>query len=240
MAYWASSFRQTPPEWACDPRSNAKNGHGPFDTFALAMPDEAAADLVAGRGTSRLTPNDVALLVLADAKAARAASTVAIDPSNVEARDYVRECIALADLGDLVRAQVWRGCVGAARRVRAHGERGLARSPPRNRKRRWPSRPSPRSLPLTSYLALPWFDDRMRMQALGLLPFHWRDELARLPLDAASITAVVAAVRASPPAAPRPGLPSPAAWLNTPRAWARPEGSRHRSHADARTRRSGP
>jgi hypothetical protein len=210
VAYWASSAFAAPPAFSCDPSSYAKDGHGPFDTFAIASPSDAAADLVAGRGTSRVSPVDVALLVLADAKSAREASLVEVDPSNVEARDYVRECLALADLGDWF-AHKLRAATALAVYELAGGSEWLAsaRSETALAHSAFTTLASD-----TDYIAP--FDERMRMQQLGLLPFHWKKEVARLPLDVASIDKVVAGLRASPPA-PKAGLPSPAAWLNTAR-----------------------
>ncbi|HEX2658154.1 MAG TPA: hypothetical protein VHU40_07785, partial [Polyangia bacterium] len=71
---------------------------GPFDTFAIASPKEAAADLVAKRATSRITPMDIAAHVLDDVAAVDAAlqafgagATATALPKAVLARDVVRE-----------------------------------------------------------------------------------------------------------------------------------------------------
>src|SRR5205085_1025348 len=54
-------------QWAeLTPKASHCNYPGAFDPFAIAEPREAAADLVAGQATSRVSPVDVAAQVLAD------------------------------------------------------------------------------------------------------------------------------------------------------------------------------
>ena len=97
------------------------DGATPFDTFAVASPDETAADLVAGVPTSRLTPVDVASLVLSDADVAAQASTAAT--AGALARDVARECFGAGRFGPLLRSQAPGR--DRARRLRALGVRRL-------------------------------------------------------------------------------------------------------------------
>src|SRR5262249_43312342 len=95
VAHWAGASAGTGKDMAC-----SEKDQGAFDTFSVASPLEAARDLVAGVATSRLSPVHVAQIVLNDAARARVAAKIAVDPANREARDVVRECVALADLGE--------------------------------------------------------------------------------------------------------------------------------------------
>jgi len=206
VGYWASP-RATAPA----PNSCLHTDHGPFDSFAVASPQEAAADLVAGRATTKLSPVQVAQIVLDDATRARQAASVPIDASNAEARDVVRECVALADLGDYfghkLRAAtalaVYTATGSAPWLTAARQESDAAQAGWQNLAKD------------TAYIAP--FEDRLRMATLGLLPFHWRDEVPRLAAENAAIDAVVAAVVAAPPDF-HGELPAPAAWLARARA----------------------
>jgi hypothetical protein len=210
VGYWAS-----PRAGAVVPNSCWHADHGPFDTFAVASPYEAAADLVAGHATTKLSPIQVAQIVLDDAARARQAAAVPIDASNAEARDVVRECVALADLGDYfghkLRAATALAVYAATGSppwlAAARQEAGAAQIG-------WKNLASD-----TAYIAP--FEDRLRMATLGLLPFHWRDEVPRLAAENAAIDAVVATVVAAPPDF-HGELPAPSLWL----ARARPAGPR--------------
>ena len=74
--------------------------HGPFDTFAVASPYEAATNLVQGVPTTKLSPVDVAHIVLRHAHVARTAGQVKLDGANAEARDVAREAVAVSWLGE--------------------------------------------------------------------------------------------------------------------------------------------
>jgi hypothetical protein len=206
VGYWAAESNAPSPM----PPHACALGHGPLDTFAVAMPSDAADDLVLGRGTSRLSPVDIAQFVLANAKIARKATTVKVDPGNVEARDYVRECIALADLGE------WFGHKLRAATALAVYERSAA--PDWLEVARAETRTADAAFTTlttdTAYLAP--FKDFRRMHYFNLSVFHWREELPLLAADAESIEAAVKAVRAHPPQAARP-LPRATAWLDAPR-----------------------
>ena len=204
VAYWASEPHAKPAAPGCN------KGHFAFDSFAVALPYEAADDLVQGRGTSRLSPVDIAQIVLADAKVARTASQVKIDPANAEARDYVRECVALADLGE------WFGHkLRSATALAVYERTGSAE---------WVDAAKSevavadaaftRLAQDTAYIAP--FEEPMRMRKLGHPLFHWKEEVASLAWDPSSIDASVENVRAHPP---RSGasLPHAKAWLDAPR-----------------------
>ena len=84
VAYFAAAkSAPSPPINGCQSGS-----HQPFDELSYALPYEAADDLVRGRGTSRISPIEVARRVLDAASRARQAKDVAIDATNAEARDY--------------------------------------------------------------------------------------------------------------------------------------------------------
>jgi hypothetical protein len=204
VAYWASPSHESNASAAC------KKGHSAFDSFAVAMPYEAAEDVVQDRGTSRLSPIDVAQIVLDDAKRARGASQSRIDPANAEARDYVRECVALADLGDWF-AHKLRSATALAVYERTGSASFLdaARSEIAVADRAFTTLASD-----TAYIAA--FDEPMRMQKLHLARFHWREEVPLLASDPRSIDAVAEEVRARPPR-PRRSLPRAKTWLDAPR-----------------------
>jgi hypothetical protein len=227
VAYWASPSNGPRPSHSCG------SAHQPFDQFAIALPDDIANDVVEGRATSRLSPLDVARIVLDDARRARAAADVAIDPGNPEARDVVRECQALADLGEWFAHKLRSASTLAV--YEKTGDRDYldaARAETDAAGQAWMALAND-----TSYL-LP-FVENLRMRPLGVSPFHWSlpEVLRRLGEDPTSIDAVEADVTArSPQVAGRaartgghgePGtgnpaaigwtLPAPFDWLDTPR-----------------------
>lgn len=185
--------------------------HGPFDTFAIAAPHEAAVELSSGRAGTRLSPREIARLMLAATRRARAAGTIPIDPNNAEARDLRRECVALADLGDFF-AHKLRAATALAVYARTGQSDYLAAA-------RGESSLSNRAFTTladdTAYIAP--FVDELRMSPLGLRPFHWQGEVARLAGEEPSIAAVVSQVTAALPPVSAP-LPPAAAWLDQPRA----------------------
>jgi hypothetical protein len=195
---------------AVQPKAGGECHGGAFDTFAVADPDQAAADLLAGRGTTRLSPIAVAALVLDAAARARRAKALAIDASNAEARDVVRECVALADLGDYfghkLRAAALLGVYAGSRR---EDYLALARDEAAAADAGWAALAAD-----TSYIAP--FDDNLRMTPLGIRHFHWRALLPKLAEDPASIDALAVMVRGSTAAVPA-NLPAPADWLAAPR-----------------------
>jgi hypothetical protein len=190
-------------------------GAAAFDTFAVAAPADAAADLVSQRATSRLSPNDVAAIVLDDA--ARAKRTV--DASGVDvagdgnrlARDVARECQALAELGQYFGHKL-RAATALAVYARTNAGDWLAaaRAETMTAGGAWESLVS-----ATTYI-LP-FQERLRMLPLGYDPFHWSMETASLlASDGAALDAVASAVTAAPPGF-TDTLPDPNVWLATAR-----------------------
>lgn len=173
---WAKPAHSTPGE--C-------NFRAPFDTFAVASPAETAADLLAGRPTTRLTPVEIARIVADDAARARGLLQAAeVDLDNAEARDIARETRALADLGDYAAHKL-----RAATALAVYGGSGApdwiaaARSEAR--------------AAAASYVAVAAatahiqpFDEYLRMILLQLPTFHWRQQLPLLPRDLDSIDAV--------------------------------------------------
>jgi hypothetical protein len=207
VGYWAQEQHARSPM----PNEACHRGHSAFDSFAVAMPYEAAEDLVAGRGTSRLSPVDVANLVIADAKEARRAAEVKIDPANAEARDYVRECVALSDLGEFFGHKL-RGATALAvyERSGVDGWREAAMS-----ETALADAAFKKLADDTSYIAP--FDEALRMKDFDLRRFHWRDELRLLVSDPESISAAEDDVRARPPPKPTRPLPQAKAWLDAAR-----------------------
>jgi len=205
VGYWATPRETKGPKHSCAGR------HGAFDDFAMALPYDVASDRLAGRGTSRLSPVDVALAILAAAKEARSATRVAIEPSNAEARDVVRECVALADLGEWF-AHKTRGATALAFYQGGAGEKWLDAA----RKETATADAAYTHLAAdTAYIAP--FEERMRMQAKGLLPYHWKRQLPHLADDPASIDAIAAEMRAKPAPPPKAAPPDPLVWLDTAR-----------------------
>jgi hypothetical protein len=183
------------------------DGAAPFDTFAIASPDEAAADLVAGVPTSRVTPADIASFVLNDA--ALAAQASAEPAASALARDVARECWALADLGryfghklqgatalavyERVGGADWLDSARAAVKAAGDGWRALAAD--------------------TAYIRP--FPERLRMAPLGYDPFHWSREVSALDLDAAALDAAASSTNTFQTFTGV--LPSPSIWIGAPR-----------------------
>jgi hypothetical protein len=179
---------------------------GPFDTFAIASSYETASALIQGVATARLSSLAVASIVLADAAAARQAGGVSIDPANAEARDVVRECAALADLGDYFGHKLRAATALAVYAQSASADYlAAARTETQAADDAWNALATD-----TAYIAP--FSEGMRMRPLGIDPFHWRAEVSWLANDPASIDAVVALVQASPPVF-HGTLPPAASWL---------------------------
>jgi hypothetical protein len=197
LGYWAGPADAPPPAGSCRGRYQ-----GPFDTFAVASPYETAADLVVGVGTPRVTPLDVARIVLSDAQQARAATLARVDAGNPWARDFVRECVALADLGDYFGHKLRAATALAVYAASGASEYvDAARSEAQASSAAWTQLAAD-----TAYVAP--FDDNLRVGAA----YHWRNAVASLPADQQSIDAVAAAVSAARPAF-HSGLPVPATWL---------------------------
>ncbi len=201
--------------WASPPNTKGKPGCGiwgqrAFDAFALSVPYDAATDLLEGKGSPRLSPVDTALVVLADARKAREAAHVQVDPQNVEARDYVRECLALADLGDWLGHKL-RGATALAVYQGSGSAPWLdaAKSETRAADAAWTALAQ-----ATGYIAP--FEERMRMKGIGLMNYHWREQVPRLAEDMQSIDEVVKEVAESKPHA-KAHLPDPKAWLDKAR-----------------------
>jgi hypothetical protein len=214
VAMWASPDGASTPGMPCQ-------HHGAFDSFSIASPDETARDLVSGIGTARVTPPEIATIVSAAAAKARVAGAVAIDPANAEARDVVRECLALADFGDYL-AHKLRAATALAvyRRTAASDYLVTARSEIALADTAWLALAAD-----TAHIAP--FQDAMRMCQFTrycddptsfhwVKPFHWREEAANLPADPESIDAVEHAVKSTPPTFAGT-LPSPADWLDAAR-----------------------
>jgi hypothetical protein len=200
VAYWASPPGTNSPTDDC-------RAQRPLDTFAVASPFEAADDLVAARATSRVSPREVARLILTDADRAAAAAAVPIDAANAEARDFARECVAVADLG-----RYFAHKLRAATALAVHARSGqldylqAARTESDAAGQAWV-----RLVADTAYIRP--FHDPLRMGRFGLDPFHWSMEVPRLAADAAAVAAVAKQVVDSPPAFSGT-LPGAAAWLD--------------------------
>ncbi|MET0591363.1 MAG: hypothetical protein ABW133_01605 [Polyangiaceae bacterium] len=205
VGYWAGPRNRPQTAHSC-PRAD----HGPFDTFAIASPQEAAADLVAGRATTKLSPIQVAARVIDNAARARVALSVPIDPNNAEARDVVRECVALADLGEYFGHKL-----RAATALAVHTATGSAEWLAAARTESDAAQSAWRDLAAHTAHIAP-FEDRLRMMALGLAPFHWRDQIPRLSAENPAIDAIAAAVKANPPDF-RGTLPEAMPWLGRSR-----------------------
>lgn len=186
---------------------------GPFDTFAVASPSEAAADLLAGKPTSRVSPLDVAARVLDDVSTIDAGlRTAGALPDNVLARDVTRESRALADLGRYF-AHKLRGATALAvyARTAAPDWLAAARSETQTADDAW------RALADDTKYIKP-FEEHLRMSALGYDPFHWSKVVPALDGDAAALDQVATTVAAAAPPPAPPALPAPQVWLGTPRA----------------------
>jgi hypothetical protein len=185
------------------------NGAAPFDTFAVASPAEAAADLLAGTTTARLPPSDVASLVLADADTA--AQTVGgWYAPNALARDISRECVAVADLG-----RYFGHKLRAATALAVFAGSGAANWMDAARAEASPADDAWQSLVSdTSYIQP--FEERLRMEPLGYDPFHWSKEVPGLAADGTALDDAASAVAAAPPSFAG-ALPDPEIWLATSR-----------------------
>ena len=181
---------------------------GAFDTFAIAGPDEVAADLVAGSATSRLSPVEVAARVL-DA-ADRAALAGGAPDDNLLARDIVRECHALADLGHYFGHKL-RGATALAvyQRVGISDWLSAARAETTTADDAWRQLADD-----TSYISP--FADHLRMLTLGYDPFHWSEEVPALDADPNAIDVIEAQVVAAMPIPPAT-MPAAEVWLRSSR-----------------------
>ncbi len=181
-------------------------GAAPFDTFAIASPAEAADNLMAGTSTGKLSPIDVAALVLADADLAATAAPAGTSADPL-ARDLGRECLALADLGRYF-ARKLRGATALAVHAGTGDENWLAaaRTETDAAGNAW------RSLAADTAYIRP-FHERLRMQPLGFDPFHWSMEVPALDADDTALETVTAA-----PTTFMGTLPDPGVWLDLPRA----------------------
>jgi hypothetical protein len=178
----------------------------------MAGPYDAADDLLNGRGTSRVSPVDLALIILGETTAARAATQVPIDPSNAEARDVVRECVALADLGEYFAHKV-RGATALAVYEGGGASTWLdaARADDRASVAAFTQLATD-----TDYIQP--FDEHMRMKSQGLGNFHWRKQIPRLAESEPSIDAIVERMKVDkPPSRAKAPLPDAKKWLTTPR-----------------------
>jgi hypothetical protein len=181
---------------------------GAFDSFAIAGPDEVAADLVAGAATSRLSPVEVAGRVLEAAD--RAALAGGAPNDNVLARDIVRECHALADLGQYFGHKL-RGATALAvyQRVGLGDWLSAARAETTMADDAWRQLADD-----TSYIRP--FADHLRMLSLGYDPFHWSAEVPALDDDPRAIDASEAQVSAAMPIPPAT-MPAAEVWLRSSR-----------------------
>src|SRR6185312_15506726 len=180
------------------------DGAAPFDTFAIASPAQAADDLVSGLPTSRVPPSEIAARVLLDADLAASSQAVAGGPL---ARDLVRECGALAELGRYFGHKL-RGATALAVYARTGVSSWIAaaRVETASADDAWR-----RLVDQTAYIRP--FDERLRMAPLGYDPFHWSRELPGLDADGAALNAA-----ALPAAAFAGALPDPTIWLSAARS----------------------
>jgi len=214
VAEWARPYTQTSSNKWPDCQNPT-----PFDTFAVASSAEAAADLVAGVATGRLSPIDVAAEVLADVQRTTDALAVADADAirdNAVARDIARESRAIADLGRYF-AHKLRAATALAVYLRAGRADWLAAA----RDEIAAATAAWRELAGDTAYILP-FHDRLRLArgdipGLGYDPFHWTAEVPALAADDAALDAAEAAVTASPPGFAG-ALPDPRIWLASPRA----------------------
>ena len=203
-------------EWAGGPRaatsgpSASHTGYcGPFDTFAIASPHATAAALVDHRGLGTIPSTEIAARVLEAAGRARAALAAPIDPDDAEARDVVRECAALADLGDYFGHKLI-----AATALAVFDESGredyldAARDQAGRAGEAWAALAEH-----TGYIAP--FPEPMRMARLGFETYHW--SFQSTATDATSIEEHALARAAEAPRPDADELPSPDAWLFTRR-----------------------
>jgi hypothetical protein len=183
---------------------------GPFDTFAVASPAEAAADLLAGDATARLAPSDVASAVLADADTAAQTIGGWYAP-NPLARDISRECVAVADLG-----RYFGHKLRAATALAVFAGSGAPNWMDAARAEASPADDAWQSLISdTSYIQP--FEERLRMQPLGYDPFHWSKEAPGLNADGTALDDADQAVASNPPSFSG-ALPDPEIWLASSRS----------------------
>ncbi|HVR63080.1 MAG TPA: hypothetical protein VMU50_14355, partial [Polyangia bacterium] len=201
VGYWASPAPTVAAGSGCA-------AHSAMDSFAVALPDEAADDLVSGRATTRLSPLEIARIVMTDAAIARAGSTAAgAAPAVPERRDVIRECQALSDLG-LYFGHKLR----AATALAVYRRTGRADYLDAARRETAASNDARRELAADTRHIAP-FPDHLRMAVLGLPMFHWSRQLNRLSEDAAAIDAIVQSLAAAPPAPAVTDLPDANSWL---------------------------
>jgi hypothetical protein len=206
VGYWASP-------WQTQSANSACGLHRPMDSFAVALPDELADDLVSGRPTTRISPLDVARVLLDDAAHARVAgSIVGTAPASAETRDVVRECTALADL-----ATYFAHKLRAASALAVFQKTGRADYRDTASSEAATSAQARRQLAADTRHIAP-FADHLRMAALNLGTFHWSRQLDRLAEDQSAIDAISKSVAATPPPPPAVDLPEPSAWLGSQRA----------------------
>lgn len=186
--------------------------NSPFDIFALALPIEAAADLVEGRPTTRISPVEVGRLLVEASEKARSAKDVEIDAANDEARDVQRECIALGDLGAHAGHKL-RGASAFAVYTAAKEPAYLEVA----RQETLIADAAYRQLVEDTGYIEP-FVDNLRMTPMGVPIYHWREEARLLRDDMPFLedlaTHILASPRASASTIP---IPRPEVWLNARR-----------------------
>jgi len=208
IAEWARAFDPGISNWPTVANPT------PFDTFAVASSAEAAADLIAGTATARLSPIDIAADLLNDAQRtmdALAAADQDVIRDNPLPRDMARECLALADLGRYF-AHKLRGATALAVYQRTGRADWLAAA----RDETVAAGVAWRALADDTAYILP-FHERLRMSGLGFDPFHWAAAVPKLADDLAALDAAAAAVAASPPTFSGT-LPDARVWLASPRS----------------------
>jgi hypothetical protein len=192
----------------CGKQRAARPHNNPMDTFVVASPTEAAADYIAHRATTKISPLDVARYVLDAAAKARAAGQVPIDMANAEAHDIQRECIAEADLGDYFGHKLRAATVLAVYlQSGVQDYLDLARSETTAATDAWTK------LAADAEYIKPFVEAMRMKREIMIAPFHWKAELGWIPDEAKSIDKVQAAVTTTPPPAPNPALAPAATWV---------------------------
>jgi hypothetical protein len=192
------------------PHPSCGKEHMTFDEFAVALPNETATDLLEKHGTSRLSSVDLADILLGDAKLARAATKVSIDGANAEARDVVRECVALADLGEWF-GHKYRGATALA--VFEGGGPGSWLEAAKTETRAADAAYTALAKD-TEYIAP--FAENMRMRKQDFPTFHWKEQLPHVAGDLASIDEAVKELHGQK-SKPKGALPDPKSWLDAKR-----------------------
>ncbi len=183
VGYWAA-----PADAALVADGCKRAPHGPFDTFAFATPYETAADLVAGRATTKVSSNAIANRVLVAVQHTRDAAAK-VTTSNAESRDYLRECVAHADLGEAFAHKLRAATALAVVELSANADYlSVARQEIAASHEAWRKLAED-----TAYIAP--FPEPIRMAKLGAPIFHWRSQLTRLSEDDASIDAIASLPR---------------------------------------------